>query len=50
MADDWDIDRIRSPKDITIELWKEYGFPVSTLPRIKEKVAEFKRQRTAYRE
>lgn len=50
MADDWDINRIRSPKDITIELWKEYRFPVGTLPRIREKVAEFKRQRTAYRE
>jgi len=43
MEDDWDINRIRSPKDITIELWKEYRFLVSTLPRIKEKVVEFKR-------
>jgi len=42
MADNWDINRIRSLKDIIIELWKEYGFPVGMLPRIREKVAEFK--------
>ena len=42
IADNWDINRIRSLKDITIELWKEYRFPVSTLPRIREKVVEFK--------
>jgi hypothetical protein len=50
MEDDWDINRIRSLKDMTIELWKEYRFPVGTLPRIREKVVEFKRQRIAYYE
>lgn len=50
IEDDWDIDKIRSPKDITIELWKEYGFPVGTLLRIREKVAKFKCERRAYRE
>jgi hypothetical protein len=50
MEDDWDIDRIRSPKDMTIEIWKDYGFPIGTLPRIREKIREFKQQRGAHHE
>ena len=42
MADDWDIDKIKSLKDLMIELWKKYNFPIGTLPRLREKVAEFK--------
>ena len=47
---DWDIDRIRSSKDMAVEIWKDYGFPIGTLLRIREKVAEFKRQRAAHRD
>ena len=42
VEDNWDINRIRSLKDITIEIWKDYNFPISTLPRIREKIGEFK--------
>ena len=42
MEDDWDINKIKSPKDIMIEIWKEYRFPIGTLPRIREKIAKFK--------
>ena len=50
VEEDWDIDKIRSSKDMTIEIWKDYGFPISTLPRIREKIGEFKRQKVVHYE
>ena len=48
MEDDWDINKIKSPKDIIIKLWKEYGFLVNILLQIRKKVAKFKYKRRAY--
>ena len=43
--DDWDLDTLKSPDQMTIEIWKEYGFKLGTLPRLRQKISEFKSQR-----
>ena len=30
---------------MTVEIWKEYSFLIGTLPRLQEKILEFKRLR-----
>jgi hypothetical protein len=43
--EDWDLDTLKSPDQMTIEIWKEYGFKLGTLPRLRQKISEFKSQR-----
>src|SRR5207237_877388 len=50
LAEDWDINGIKSPGDMTAEIWKGYGFTMGTLPRLREKISEFKQQRLLNRE
>jgi hypothetical protein len=40
--EDWDLDTLKSPDQMTMEIWKEYGFKLGTLPRLWQKISEFK--------
>jgi hypothetical protein len=43
--EDWDLDTLKSPDQMTMEICKEYGFKLGTLPRLRQKISEFKSQR-----
>lgn len=45
VEEDWDLDTLKSPDEMTMEIWKEYGFKLGTLPRLRQKIFEFKSQR-----
>jgi hypothetical protein len=40
--EDWDLDTLKSPAQMAMEIWKEYG---CKLPRLRQKTSEFKSQR-----
>ena len=48
VEDNWDINKIKFLKDITIVIWKNYSFLISTLPQIREKIKKFKRQKVVH--